>query len=203
MPYTIESLINNSPIPPLPRFNASKIINSQKNENVFEISENDINIYKDIFYNNKDTNKEYMTQIKAIIFFHKQNYGDKIEKILELIKPLQQPSFLNLKEFIIVSHLLNLTKSCEVPTKLPQNLATFLGRNPNISKPDLNKVNINYEKRSDVINNDNISYSFQNQNVPAEINFVKANSMKIKGEQIDEKIIIENKIKENLKKIKN
>lgn len=189
MSYTIENLIKNSPIPPLPRFNEQNSNNNNiMNEKIFELTENHINIYKKIFYSNKDTNKDYISQIKAIVLFHQQKYGEKIEKILELLNPLEQQNFLNLREFIVASHLLYITKACNVPSKLPQNLATFLGRSQNSDCRIINVPNklqkLNSPQRTT-----------QNP-IPA-----AAKRLSLKENQMkNEKIIIDNKINENLKR---
>ena len=189
MPYTIENLIKNSPIPPLPRFNEQKSNNNNiMNEKIFELSENHINLYKKIFYSNKDTNKDYISQIKAIVLFHQQKYGEKIEKVLELLNPFEQQSFLNLREFIVASHLLYITKTCDVPSKLPQNLAIVLGRNQNSDCRNINVPN-----------------KFQKVNNPQQTSPTPkpsaGNRLSLKENQMkNEKIIIDNKITENLKR---
>ena len=131
IPYTIESLLNNPLIPPLPKFNSSNNSTSTTNTKSLELNKDTINEYKRIFDQIKDTNKDYITIFKALIYFKEdKKFGDKTEKVLDLLKPYgKYDNLLNLKEFIIALFLLSKYKDDEIPSKLDDNLQKFLARN--------------------------------------------------------------------------
>ena len=199
MPYTIENLINNSSITFLPKFMSSKSKKKVDN-NIFEINENIQNKYKKLFYENKDTKKDYITEIKGIILWKKQNYGDNVEKVLDMLKPLELPSFINLKEFIVICHLLSLSKNIQIPIKLPENIINFLGRN---TIKVYENTNINKENNNNKLPDSTPRISLLNSNdkfhteIPKVKNFPSFNS---NNDFSYNKIQIENEINLNLKR---
>jgi len=63
------------------------------------------------------------------------------------MKPLENKGYLNLKEFQVSCHLLEISKKIKLPNKLPKCLIDYLGRNNNIQEKNI------------VIQNKNISES--------------------------------------------
>ena len=56
---------------------------------------------------------------------------------------------MNLKEFQVACHLINISKNIQLPQKLPLNLINFLGRNNNNMNNNNNNNNIQY-MRNDI-----------------------------------------------------
>lgn len=144
LPYNAENIENNYPIPPLPSFNLNKNIpQTQKNDNAFQLQENNKEIYRKIFEKNKESSGEKIKAVKAIEVWRKYSYfnnprDSSVKKIADVLKPLEEKSYLNLKEFQVACHLLLLRNRTEIPQKLPDCLANYLGR-----KNDLNDINVN------------------------------------------------------------
>ena len=166
MPYTIDSLIRNNPMPPLPKFYPKKVLTKSEDN---EINKSDIDIYQKIFFENKDTKKDYMTQIKVITLLQKLNYGNSIEihNAIEKLQPFEIQGFFNVKEFVVICHLLYKNKNSQNSNiNLPPYVLDYLGRNQkeiiknenNNSEISLynkvlieNKININL-KRTKALN---------------------------------------------------
>ena len=100
LPYNVESIEKNSPLPPLPIFNNISV-NMQKN--IFEIPEMTKNIYKQLFDEKKEFFSNYISAKNAIKIWRSNNFNSPdefdIKKVVDCLKPLEQKNFLNLKEF--------------------------------------------------------------------------------------------------------
>ena len=197
MPYTMESLLNDSLRPPLPKFATIKNSNNEnkinKNENIFEINKDIENKYKNIFYQIKDTKKDFISEIKVIIYWKGKNYGDKIEKVLEILSPYKQHKFLNLKEFIVSYYLLDIPENIKLPSKLPDNLLNYLERNTNKNNSNI----VSNLKENSITANQSYQGSLLNPFVPI---IAQTNSSRINQENIEnEKKLVEDKINEKIK----
>ena len=157
LPYDIENIEKNSPIPPLANFKY-KIKESEKI--IYKISENNKLQYKRLFDNSKDNeNDEKIISRKAINIWRSANASDDfIRKIASILTPLEQKGHFNLKEFQVGTYLCYINDKYEIPNKLPSILSNYLGRGKNddiidknnnivmknndtISKTNLNKLN--------------------------------------------------------------
>ena len=77
-----------------------------------------------------------------------------IRIVANIIIPLENKGFMNLKEFHVVCHLINISKNVQLPQKLPLSLINFLGRNNN----DNISTNNNFQNiRFNNNNNNNFS----------------------------------------------
>ena len=147
LPYTVEAIENNNPIPPLPNFGLShqKIVQT----NIFEIPEQNKEYYKKLFYTRKELLSEFLSAKNAIKIWTENNFnkpdGVAIKKVVDCLKPFEQKQFFNLKEFQVASYLLAIRHKVEIPTKLPQNLINFLGRK-NITEEQKNSRTISDDK---------------------------------------------------------
>ena len=188
MPYTAQNIEMNNPIPPLPNFdlnnnnnqnnqnnnhnnnqnnnqNNKKNINQNNNQNIYEISEKEKDLLKNIFNNLKEPNDERITAHNAIIMWKNNNVDDNIIKtIAKIIKPLENKGFFNLKEFQVASHLINISKKCELPQKLPDILVNYLGRTNNIYKMNDNNFNTIEYNNSRMNSSSTLSQFFNNNN---------------------------------------
>ena len=134
MPYTIDSLIRNNPIPPLPKFfpNQRPTIKEPTKIEAKDISESDIKIYTNLFFQNKDTKRNYMSEIKVIALLQQFNYGSSthIHYAIEKLQPLDIQGFFNAKDFISICHLLCKNKNDQNPNyNLSPYVFDYLGRN--------------------------------------------------------------------------
>lgn len=151
MPYNAQSIEMNNPIPPLAQFSFNNPnINNQSNnkqnnqnfnfnnnQNIYEISEEEKSFLKNIFDKTKEPNSERITAHNAIIIWKGNNADDNAIKIVaNIIKPLENKGFLNLKEFQVACHLITISKKSELPQKLPDILINYLGRNNNNFSPN-------------------------------------------------------------------
>ena len=181
MPFSAENIDRNDPIPPLPTFNinnnnnmnqnnntqnnfenrnANNYLNQSQNNNfnnnqnsIFDISENEKINYKNIFDNQKEPNMERIKAHNAIIVWKDNNADDNaIRAVANIIKPLENKGFFNLKEFQVACHLINISKNVQLPQKLPLNLVNFLGRNDNNMNNNMQSMRFNSN-----INNNKIS----------------------------------------------
>ena len=97
--------------------------------------------YKNIFDNQKEPNMERIRAHNAIMVWKDNNADDQsIRAVANIIKPLENKGFMNLKEFQVACHLINISKKVQLPQKLPLNLINFLGRNNN----NMNNNNNNF-----------------------------------------------------------
>ena len=181
MPFSAENIERNSPIPPLPSFNIN-INNNQNNyanrntqdnfnnsnqnnqnnninfsgnnqNSIFDISESEKINYKNIFDNQKEPNMERITAHNAILVWKDNNADDQaIRNVAQIIKPLENKGFMNLKEFQVACHLINISKKVQLPPKLPLSLINFLGRN-NINNNNTMRFNSNINNNNNNINN--------------------------------------------------
>ena len=159
LPYGIENIEKNSPIPPLANFKY-KIKESEKI--IYKISENNKLQYKRLFDNSKDNeNDEKIISRKAINIWRSANASDDfIRKIASILTPLEQKGHFNLKEFQVGTYLCYINDKYEIPNKLPSILFNYLGRGKN----DSNKCNfignddkIDKNNNIDMKNNDMIN----------------------------------------------
>ena len=86
----------------------------------------------------------------AIIIWKDNNADDQsIREMANIIKPLENKGFMNLKEFQVACHLIKISTYIQLPPKLPLNLINFLGRNNN----NMNDNNFQYTRNNTNINN--------------------------------------------------
>ena len=186
MPYNAQSIENNNPIPPLAQFDLNNkqnnnnfnnnkqnnSYNSQMNNNynnnnndIYEISEQEKSFFKNIFDNKKEPNSERITAHNAIIIWKSNNADDNSIKIqANIIKPLENKGFLNLKEFQIACHLITISKKCNLPQKLPDILVNYLGRSNYNHYSNFNNYNTNDSSNSRMNTNSNVMEFFNNNN---------------------------------------
>ena len=129
----------------------SNSTNNNNNQNsIFDISESEKLLYKNIFDNQKEPNMERIKSRNAINIWKDNNVDDEsIRALACLIFPLENKGFLNLKEFQVACHLLKISTYIQLPPKLPLNLINFLGRNNN----NMNDNNFQHMKNNTNINN--------------------------------------------------
>ena len=168
VPFTEDSLEKNTPIPPLPvfiNFKEGNIINKQ---NIFEITEENKTVYTSIFYEKKDTGKDYISKLRTNILWDQKNQKQAYinEKIFQILEPLEQPNYLNLKEFIVGTHLLFLSKIIKVPKYLPQYLSDYLGRNIVVKESYTN----NNTQFKNIDENNNVTFGKTENNRTKDIN---------------------------------
>ena len=135
--------------------NQNNNFNNNNQISIFDISEREKINYKSIFDNQKEPNLEKIRAHNAIIVWKDNNADDMaIRTVAEIIKPLEQKGFLNLKEFQVACHLINISKNVQLPPKLPLSLVNFLGRNNN----NMNNIN-NFQnmKFNNTTNNNNMA----------------------------------------------
>ena len=137
MPVSEKSIEMNYPIPPLPKFNRNGINNNinnnnniiNNNNNIYEITEKEKMLYKNIFDNNKENNDERIKAHNAILIWKENNASDEtIKTVAKIINPLEIKGFFNLREFQVASHMVSISNQCALPQKLPDNLLIYLGR---------------------------------------------------------------------------
>ena len=175
MLYAIVSLIRNNPIPPLPKFFPNRRLTMKEPTKIEAsgISESDIKIYTNLFFQNKDTKKDYMSEIKVIALLQQFNYGNitQINYVLEKLQPLEIQGFFNTKEFVAICYLLCKNKNAQNPNlNLFPYVLDYLGRN----QKKVKKID---------------ESSFENNNSTTVSEFSLYN-----------KVLIENKININLKR---
>ena len=152
MPFNEQAIILNKPIPPLPNFNLKKDFLAD-GDTSFELKDDEKIKYKRIFDINKDGNNDNISAKKAIQMWRSTGVSDNvIQKIADVLKPNETRGFLNLREFQVATHLINLSDRHEIPTQLPANLKKYLGRS-DISNNILNFNNIGNEQINNNMNN--------------------------------------------------
>ena len=166
------------------RNNQDNFNNNQNNQNnfnnnnqnsIFDISESEKINYKNIFDNQKEPNLERIKAHNAIIVWKDNNASDDaIRTVANIIKPLENKGFMNLKEFQVACHLINISKNIQLPQKLPLSLVNYLGRNNNMNNNNNNNFqNMRFNSNSNNnINNNNNNLS----NNPGEFNRTNSNS---------------------------
>ena len=160
MPYNAQAIILNKPIPPLPNFNLKKDFLAD-NDSLFELRDDEKVKYKRVFDINKDGNNDNISARKAIQMWISMGANDNtIKKIADILRPNETKGFLNLREFQVAIHLINLSDKHEIPTQLPNNLRKYLGR------PEIGNSN----------NNNNINIMNLNLNVNNTNNNIKGNN---------------------------
>ena len=156
MPFNEQAIILNKPIPPLPNFNLKKDFLAD-GDSAFELRDDEKVKYKRIFDINKDGNNDNISAKKAIQMWRSTGVSDNtIQKIADVLKPNEIRGYLNLREFQVATHLINLSDRHEIPTQLPANLKKYLGRNDNAN----NLLNFNL---GNDINNNNFNINNNNQ----------------------------------------
>ena len=174
MPFNEQAIILNKPIPPLPNFNLKKDFLADGDAS-FELRDDEKVKYKRIFDINKDGNNDNISAKKAIQMWRSTGVSDNvITKIANVLKPNEVRGFLNLREFQVATHLINLSERHEIPTQLPENLKKYLGRD-NLST--LLKVNFGNNMSNNNPNNNNQQLAIHyGNNIFSNNNFNNANN---------------------------
>ena len=139
--------------------------NFNNNQNsIFDISESEKENYKNIFDNQKEPNMERIRAHNAIIVWQDNNADDNaIRAVANIIKPLENKGYMNLKEFQVACHLINISKNVQLPQKLPLSLVNFLGRNNNnMNNNDFQNMRFNNNMSN---NNNNMSNNNNANNI--------------------------------------
>lgn len=151
-PFTEEEIEKNSPIPPLPKFENSILRpsnggnNDEDDDPDYKIPNNILNLYKQYFENNKDSQLYYISTKKAVeVWIRNDNKKFNIDKVANSLKPLEKKGYLNLKEFQVGCHLLSICNHHDIPVPLPNCLLKFLGRPliTNRTRKEFSKINSN------------------------------------------------------------
>ena len=202
LPYDVENIEKNNPIPPLPSFRY-KIKDSDRIRYI--ISENNKNQYKRLFDSSKDKETDNtIISRKAINIWKSTNASDDfIRQIAAILTPLEQKGHFNLKEFQVATYLCYINDKYEIPNKLPLSLSQFLGRvdnNSNINNENninINSNNNNIHKYSYDMNKVNLNNCNYNECISYINEAVKrARELNEENEKINLKIInAQNKIK--------
>ena len=155
MPYNAQAIITNKPLPPLPNFNLKKDFLAD-DDNLFEMRDDEKVKYKRFFDINKDGNNDNISARKAIQMWRSTGADDNvIKKVADVLKPNETKGFLNLREFQVATHLINLSNKHEIPTVLPHNLRKYLGRPEIENNNNLNVLNMNFNNNNNSNNNNN------------------------------------------------
>ena len=149
MPFNAQAIILNTPIPPLPNFDLKKD-RLADDDNLYEMRYDEKVKFKRIFDLNKDGNNDNISARKAIQMWQSSGANDNtIKKIAEVLRPNETKGFLNLREFQVATHLINLSEKYEIPTQLPNSLRKYLGRPEILNNNNMNSnLNINNNKNS-------------------------------------------------------
>ena len=179
MPYTSQNIELNRPIPPLPNFNLKKDILSDEDIKYNLTDEEKIKL-KRFFDTNKDGNGDNISASKAIQMWRSTGANDDIIKNIAMImKPMEKKGFLNLREFQVATHLINLSNNHQIPNKLPIILLKYLGRplnnNNNFIENNNNNGAINNNLNNNNVNNginlnENMGRNFMNMNIMNSMN---------------------------------
>ena len=157
MPYNEQAIILNKPIPPLPNFNLKRDF-LPDGDSAFELRDDEKVKYKRIFDINKDGNYDNISAKKAIQMWRSTGTSDStIQKVADVLKPNETKGYLNLREFQVATHLINLSDRHEIPTQLPHNLRIYLGR-PEIN----NNITMNNNNSNNLMNKDLLNFNFGN-----------------------------------------
>ena len=149
---------NNTPNSNFNNQNTQNNFNNNQNS-IFDISESEKINYKNIFDNQKEPNLERIRAHNAIIVWKDNNASDDaIRTVANIIKPLENKGFMNLKEFQVACHLINISKNIQLPQKLPLSLVNYLGRNNNMNNNNNNNfqnMRFNSNSNNNINNNNN------------------------------------------------
>ncbi len=99
-----------------------------------------------------------------------------IQKIEDIFRPNETKGFLNLREFQVSTHLINLSDKHEIPIQLPNNLRKYLGR-PQIGNSINMNLNFNSTNNTNNININNINNKTNNNRLDNIINFEFGNAI--------------------------
>ena len=124
--------------------------------------------YKRFFDINKNGNNDNISARKAIQIWISTGANDAlIQKIEDIFRPNETKGFLNLREFQVSTHLINLSDKHEIPTQLPNNLRKYLGRPEigNNTNMNLNFNNTNNNNNTNNINNNNKTNNNRHDNI--------------------------------------
>ena len=125
--------------------------------------------YKRFFDINKDGNNDNISARKAIQMWRSTGANDAlIQKIADILRPNETKGFLNLREFQVLAHLINLSDKHEIPTQLPNNLRKYLGR-PEIGNNT--NINLNFNNTNNTNNTNNINNKTNNNRHDNIMNF--------------------------------
>jgi len=169
MPYNAQAIITNKPLPPLPNFNLKKDFLAD-DDNLFEMRDDEKVKYKRYFDINKDGNNDNISARKAIQMWRSTGADDNvIKKVADILKPNETKGFLNLREFQVATHLINLSSKHEIPTVLPHNLRKYLGRPEvdinNNNSNNINVLNMNFNNNANNVNNVNNNNNNNNNGI--------------------------------------
>ena len=158
IPFNVNSLQKNTPIPPLPIFVFFQKTNLLLKENLFEITDNLEKTYLKIFNEKKDTRKDYISKLRTLLIWNEKNPNNTNinEEIMKSLEPLKHKDFLNKKEFIVGCYLLFLSRIIKMPIKLPKSLLKYIGRNTTTNT--INNYNYN---NNNITNQNNKIYSIE------------------------------------------
>ena len=145
--------------------------NSNNQNSIFDISESEKINYKNIFDNQKEPNIERIKARNAILVWKDNNADDQsIRIVANLINPLENKGFMNLKEFQVACHLINISKNVQLPQSLPMNLINFLGRNNNsINNNNFQNMKMNSNMNNNANSNNN-NFNRSNSNFSQYLN---------------------------------
>ena len=148
------------------QINNSNFNNNNNNQNsIFDISESEKENYKNIFDNQKEPNMERIRAHNAILVWQDNNADDNsIKAVANIIKPLENKGYMNLKEFQVACHLINISKNIPLPQKLPLSLINFLGRNNNNINNNNNFQNMRFNPNISSNSNNNNTEGFSRTN---------------------------------------
>ena len=168
MSYNSQAIILNSPLPPLPNFNLKKDFLAD-DDNLFEMRDDEKVKYKRFFDINKDGNNDNISARYPIQIWRSIGANDAlIQKIADILRPNETKGFLNLREFQVLAHLINLSDKHEIPTQLPNNLRKYLGR-PEIGNNT--NINLNFNNTNNTNNTNNINNKTNNNRHDNIMNF--------------------------------
>ena len=155
MPYSEEIIGMNNPIPPLPVFdlnqnnnqnqfnnynnnqgnntnNINSTNNNNNNPNINEMSEKEKMFFLQLFQKHKEPNVERIKAHNAILIWNDNKAEEvAIKTVANLMTPLENKGFFNLREFQVACHLIAMSKKTQLPQRLPDSLCNYLGRNTN------------------------------------------------------------------------
>ncbi|MCQ2817097.1 MAG: EF-hand domain-containing protein [archaeon] len=204
-PVSKECIINNSPIPPLPKFDLTQLNpTSSDMETMFAIVSAEFDKYKKYF----DTSKEQPNKISLskvnLMWRSMNNSDDVIKKVFELLQPIQENGFLNEKEFQVGLHLVSKSRSIELPQKLPNCLSEYLfgkkiqgNQNPNEPPKDsLSSLmtDLGFGRKQDIPQNQ--SNNLGNQNIQQNPNMMNNTQNMINNTQNNTQANLDNIIKD-------
>ena len=177
-PVNSESIRNNNPLPPLPKFDLKKK-NIIEDESLFELNDNDKSKYFRFFNLNKEGSNK-ISLMKCFQMWKSTNISkDNIKKIINLCQPFNDNNYLNLKEFQVCTHLVFKSSNNELPLKLPECLSKYLRGEDvkpksnneldlgiNLNLGNNNQINNQSNTNNNPILNNQMNNNLRYQNIP-------------------------------------